>query len=290
VDFTTAWSGGAFLLERTTCGMTISTSSKKTPRHYPTQLELFHQCRRRYLLKVVERRAVSEPFSPALAKGIAAHDVLKVCGNELRATASVPADLRPLVKARLSIREYLTDLSWSHDVDEVVEWIKFGLSHIDPYATILGVELFLDRTFRPDSGSAPLALGIVVDLLLLRTDETGERFLEVIDYKTGKRMEDQTFAPVMARFALKRIIDRHLPGVAFPSVVFTELYLAQGAVRSQELTFPTVLAKWEEVNSTISAITSEKAWAPKPSPLCRWCPFNGNGCTPESAEDSGDLW
>jgi hypothetical protein len=270
--------------------MSASTFSTKTPRHYPTQLELFQQCRRRYLLKVVERRPVSEPFSPSLAKGIVAHEVLKLCGNELKATASLPSDLRSLVALRLPIEEYLTDLSWNHDVDEVVDWLKFALSYIDPYATILGVELFLDRTFRPEDGSAPAALGIVIDLLLLRMDERDEKYLEVIDYKTGKRINDPAFAPVMARFALKRLIDLHLPGNTFAPVVFTELYLSTHAIRSRELTLSTCLTQWEEITRTVSAISAEEDWPPHPSPLCRWCPFNGNGCSPNSHDVSGELW
>ena len=270
--------------------MAASTFSNKSPRHYPTQLELFHQCRRRYLLKVVERRSREEPFNPSLAKGIVTHDVLKLCGSELKSTASLPADLRSLVAPRLSREQYLTDLSWENDVSEIVEWVKFGLTYIDPYASILGVELFLDRTYRSEDCSAPVALGVVVDLLLLRTDKNGNRFLEVIDYKTGKHMEEPTFASVMARFALKRLIDRHLPGDLFAPVVFTQLYLTKRLHRSQELTPPECLAGWEVITRTIAAIEAEEEWAPNPSPLCQWCTFNGNGCSPEAPDTNGDLW
>jgi hypothetical protein len=270
--------------------MSASTVSTKSPRHYPTQLELFHQCRRRYLLKVVERRPLEEPFNPSLAKGIVAHDVLKFCGSELKSTASLPADLRSLVAPRLPREQYLTDLSWENDVSEVVEWVKFGLTYIDPYASILGVELFLDRTYRSEDRLTPVAVGVVVDLLLLRTDENGDRFLEVIDFKTGKHMDELTFAPVMARFALKRLIDRYLPGESFASVVFTALYLAKRLHRSQELTLPACLSGWEETTKTIAAIEAEEVWSPNPSPLCRWCPFNGNGCNPDGPEVGADLW
>lgn len=58
--------------------MAILTPSQKPARCYPSQLELFQQCRRRFFLKVVERRPVDEPFSPALHKGKVAHEVLKM--------------------------------------------------------------------------------------------------------------------------------------------------------------------------------------------------------------------
>lgn len=265
-------------------------SPAPTRRLYPTQLELFQQCRRRYHLKVVQRRPVDQPFSSALAKGNVAHEVLKICGREWMASASMPADLRALVAPRLPRLHYASSAAWEADVAEVVGWVTYALSSLDPYATILGVELFLDRTFRPDNDSAPTPLGAVIDLLLLRTDSNGAKFLEIVDYKTGKHLDGSLFAPVISRFVLKRLIAKHLPGDTFAPVVFTELYLAKQQVRSSEMTLERCLADWAEVKRTLADIAVESTWAPTPSPLCDWCPFNGNGCVPSSEEPGIGLW
>ncbi len=259
--------------------------------HYPSQIKLFGECRRRYRLKVVERRKVDEPFSPGLEKGRVAHDVLKLCGAEWMLSGGMPADLRSLVAGRLPRDEYPADAAWEADVAEVVEWVKFGLSYLDPYATVLGVELFLRRSYRPDDGADPVPLGVVVDIVLLRTDDHGERFIEVVDYKTGKHFEDEGVAPVVTRFALKPLIAKHLPGEGFAPVVYTELYLAKRVPRTQELTLPACLEGWEEVKRTVAQIEAEEVWAPTPSPLWQWCPFNGNGCWPDTADgESDDIW
>jgi hypothetical protein len=272
--------------------MAIATPSQKTPRRYATQLELFQQCPRRYFHKVVERRAVDEAFSFALHKGKVAHEVLKLCGIELRDTCTVPADLRPLVATRLPRAMYPSDAAWEADVTEVVQWIKYGLAYLDPYATILGVELFQDRTYRSPASDTAVSLGAVIDLVLLRTDANGERFVEVVDYKTGRNLDQSRFAPVITRFVLKPLLAQHFPGKEFASVVFTELYLAQRFPRSRELTLPACLEAWEHVTQTIATIEAEQTWEPNPSPLCQWCPFNGHGCqaAQTAAEDSSSLW
>ena len=98
------------------------------------------------------------------------------------------------------------------------------------------------------------------------------------------------FAPVNSRFVVKRLIKAHLPGESFAPVVFTQLYLARRHVRTSKMTLERCLADWEEVTRTLAAITTESAWAPTPSPLCEWCPFNGNGCEPMREEENQGLW
>ena len=73
-------------------------------------------------------------------------------------------------------------------------------------------------------------------------------------------------------------------------MVFTELYVAKRHVRTSELTLERCLADWEEVKRTLAAIAAESTWAPTPSPLCEWCPFNGNGREPTREVQNLSLW
>ena len=52
-------------------------------RLYPSHLEKFQQCRRRYSLQMEERRPSQARVALALTKGNVAHEVLKICGNRM---------------------------------------------------------------------------------------------------------------------------------------------------------------------------------------------------------------
>jgi hypothetical protein len=261
--------------------------------HYPSQLKLFTECRRRYLLKVVERRRIDEPFSPALAKGKAAHSVLKLCADQLMGTpAGCPADLRSLVESHLPREPYPSELTWRADVKEIVAWVKYGLSYIDPDATILGSELFLKREHAADEEIDAFSVGAVLDLVLLRRDDEGEPFLEVVDYKSGRSGWANPLSAVITRFVLKRLITRHLSAGRFGRVVYTELYLAERAPRHLEIDLQLCLERWDEVKHLVAEIGAETAFPPSPSPLCRFCCYNGAGCFPgeDDTADDGELW
>jgi len=107
----------------------------------------------------------------------------------------MPAHLHSLVAPRLPRVTYPPQATWETSVSEIVESVTYGLCYFDPFATILGVEQFLDRTFHPDDGFPPIPLGVVIDLLLLRTDSKGAKFIEIIDYKSGKHLDASLFPP-----------------------------------------------------------------------------------------------
>ncbi len=261
--------------------------------HYPSNLRLFAECRRHYLFKVVERRGVDEPFSTALAKGKIVHDVLKICATQLMHDApSLPANLYALVEPRLPREQYPSALTWKSDVEEVVRWLKYALSYLDSNAIVVGAELFLSREFAGDDACAGFPIGAVLDLVLLRRDLEDEPYLEVVDYKSGRSGWEDPLAPIIARFVLKGLISRHLPAGRFGRVVYTELFLAERTPRFLELELQLCLERWEEVKLRVAEIAREEEFPPFPSPRCRFCPYNGNGCLAgfSEPEDDGELW
>ena len=168
---------------------------------------------------------------------------------------------------------------------EIVGWVKYGLSYIDPAAVILGAELFLKREYPGDDEIDAFPVGAVLDLVLLRRDDQDEPFLEVIDYKSGRSAWGNPLAPVIARFVLKQLIAKHLPAGCFGRVVYTELYVSEHVPRHLELDLPLCLERWEEVKRLVAEIGTEDEFPPSPSPWCRFCPFNGNGRL--AGEDEG---
>jgi hypothetical protein len=272
--------------------MTTASHASLQP-HYPSQLKLFGDCRRRYLLKVVERRQVVEPFSPALEKGKVAHAVLKLCAARIMHDSDASlADLGMLVAARLPREPYPSTPSWQSDVDEISAWVTYGLAQLDAAATMLGAELFLRRAYAGDAACEPFSLGAVLDLVLLRRGGDGTPYLEVVDYKSGRNRWRDPLAPVVVRFVLKPLIRQNLPSDEFGRVVYTELYLAQQFARRLELERPLCLERWETIKQLIMEIRAERVFPPSPSPLCQFCPYDGNGCLANviEAADREEMW
>ena len=202
----------------------------------------------------------------------------------------MPADLQSLVAPRLPRAEYPSAADGRAMWREVVEWVKYGLSYLDPYATILGVERFLDRTYYPEDGSGPIPVG------------RGHRLAPAADRQQrqtihrDRRLQDrQTPRWVIVRSGLfpvrpETAVDATLPGEGFAPVDVHRAVCRQAACPHSELTLERCLADWEEVKRTLAAIAAESTWAPTPSPLCEWCPFNGNGCEPTREEENLSLW
>lgn len=259
---------------------------------YPSHLKLFSECRRRFLYKIVERRRVEEPPSVALAKGNAVHSILKASLKSLMLpNPRLPLDLEGLVRGRLPLELYRSESIRQADVAEVTAWLKSAYSYLGPSDEVLGVEQFLRRRYPGDEFCEPFEAAALVDLVLLRGAPDGEPYVELIDWKTGRSGWEDPLAPVMARFVAKPLIARGLPGARNPRVVFTWNYLAEQDRVSLELDLGTCAERWEEVKRSVSEIHSEERWEPSPSPLCGFCPFNGNGCDAAMTQpDDGQLW
>jgi hypothetical protein len=271
--------------------MTVQKQSNLGP-IYPSHIKLFTECHRRFLWKVVERRRVEEPYSPALAKGNAAHKVLKFCMSALtHPEPRLPMDIAGLVRGQLPPERYPSSLDREIDVAEVTTWVKHGLAYLGPYDDVLGAELFLRRQYQGDDSCAPFEAAALVDLVLLRASDDGERYIELVDWKTGRSGWEDPLAPVIARFVAKSLFAQHLPGVQTPQVVYTWLYLAEAEPVRLVLDIGLCAERWEEVKRMIGEIRDEEDWLPSPSPLCRFCPFNGNDCNAASAPpEDGEDW
>src|SRR5689334_7324008 len=96
--------------------------------HYPSHFALWTTCRRRYRLKVIERRRVAEPCSAPLEKGRVAHAVLKRCADHLMTIPpSCPANLHDLVASLLPRAPYPSETAWWADIEVIVGWVKCAL-------------------------------------------------------------------------------------------------------------------------------------------------------------------
>ena len=254
--------------------------SPRMPVFYPSQLALFQQCPERYYHKYIERHRVKEPFSPALARGIAAHRVLAACFEEYRQAQTFPTNLRERIEASLPRLQYPDERSWRGEVDTVLDQVKFGLMQFDGTAEVLAVEGAFDFPYPGNGDCPPFTLRAKVDLVLRHADGG----LEHIDHKTGRGQEIDTLQNVAARI----VVRQQFPEPA-PYVRSTTLFLASQSSRSDELTRVQVQETWREIKALARGTLEAKAWPPVRSTLCEFCPFYGNGCSLDPAQGDGDA-
>lgn len=260
--------------------MNTAPSRSRLPVFYPSHLNLYRQCPEKYFHKYVERRRVQEPFSPALAKGIVAHAILAACFDEYRCQRSLPTDLRARIAAQLPRLPYPDGHAWNLDVEAVLGHVQFALMEFEGTARVLATEGTYDYPYRGGSDCPPFILRVKVDRVLYH-DDAG---LEHSDYKTGARQEVDPIQNVASR-----IVVRHNFHDEYAYIRSSTLFLASRSTRSEELTREQVQETWREIKQIVNAILAVKAWPPKRSTLCEWCPFYGNGCSLDPVEGEGDA-
>ncbi len=159
---------------------------------YPKQINLFLQCRERYFHERIERQKIDQPFSPALSKGIALHQILNDAAVEYRRQGTVPANLRERAEALVPRSPYPSDLAWCADVESVVEQVKFGIAYLDGEASVLASEATYQYPYQRGRDCPPFVLAAKVDLVLLRHDIEGQPYLDVVDFKSGASLKADT--------------------------------------------------------------------------------------------------
>ncbi len=254
--------------ERTTPVKSIA--GARRPVFYPTQLSVYTQCPERYLRKYVERRRVEEGFSPALAKGQAAHTILAECFDLYRCKGAFPTNLRDRAEYYLPRGPYPHDRAWLHDVASIVDQVEFGLISFDRSAEVLAIEDAYEYAYPGSAGCPLFVLRAKVDRVIRYQDGA----IEHADYKTGNGTYTDPIQNVVSRI----VVGQHFRG-EYTAVRSSTVFLAGQAVRVDELTREQVQEVWQQIKQTVRAITSGDDWQPRRSSLCEWCPFYGNGCS-----------
>ena len=256
----------------------------RLPIFYPKHISLYRQCPERYFHEYVERRRYDQAIGPALAKGIAAHEVLGGVALAYeraiadRHAAALPIDLLPRVEGALRRDPYPSEAAWRLEVASLVEEVKYGVSLLDGEARVLASEATFQYPYERAEACPPFVLAAKVDLVLLRRDADGEPYLDVVDFKSGKSLKADPIQELAARIVVKQNAASRF-GVEFAYVQSTTVYLGACATRSVVLDRDECGRRWQEVKAIVAAIIAGANWHPNPSPLCEWCPFFNDCCS-----------
>lgn len=189
----------------------------------------------------------------------------------MRATAALPRD------------GYPDERAWAEDVAAVLAQVEVGLRHLATGRRVLAVEAFLRYPYRGDAATPPFVLGATADVILEGVDDRDERFLEVIDWKTGRGRG----VDLVQELALRIVAKHTYKGYAY--IVSTTAFLAEDATWSIVRDDVSCRRIWGELKATVAAIEREERWEPQPGTKCLWCPYFQNGCALDRTEGAGDI-
>lgn len=241
--------------------MRESRPSSRLPLYSPSGLALY-ACPQRYFLQKIVHHPADEAFSPALARGKAIHRVLEACGHALRRGEEPPGNLEARVAAALPRDGYPDERAWTEDAAAALAQVAVGVRHLTAGRRVLAVEAFLRYPYRGDGATPPFVLGATADVILEGVDDRDERFLEVIDWKTGRGRG----VDLLQELALRIVAKHTYRGYAY--IVSTTAFLAEDATWSIVRDDVSCRRIWGEMKATVAAIEAEERWEPRASTRC----------------------
>lgn len=246
----------------------------------PTNLGEYRDCPRKFRLDHIDRIRGPWRYEEHFAVGRAVHRLLADVARRLRVRATLPtgAALVHLAADMIPRDHYPSADAYGAVIRKVVVDVEAGIRYLigDPDSAIFLYESTLKRPYvRGDR----LRLSFRVDVARWTADADADgEFIEIIDYKTGKRRDDDEL-PVFARFVINPLLEER--ECCWPwntRVRFTYVWLDAGESIGMDLDAERCRRPWRTISTRIEQLFVETEWAPRPSALCKWCRFYRVAC------------
>lgn len=247
----------------------------------PTVLNNYRNCAYRARLQYVDK--VPEPFvyNVFLRKGRIAHHALQRIAQALsRGQEPIGDDeVMQMARIRLPPQEFPSEEARMAEARDIVRWVQVGRTHIERFtdATWHVIEKTLRRQWPLVPGVAPYTLMARPDVVVSRSEATGRRVFDIVDYKTGKRRPDD-MPPVIMRFVARDLLRDCVDDASAATVRFTWLWLDTGEQDKRDLSVEFCNDAWREIETDLRRLVRETEWRPTPSFLCRYCPYHETVC------------
>ena len=260
------------------------------PRRWPrdrsisvTALENYRRCPMSVRLQYVEKVVAPWRYNLAFNKGRAAHLILKrIADAHTYSREAIDEDeMQRMALLHLPRQNFPTEDEWRRQARDVVRGASYGRRYLDRIPKgrdhYLVVEKNQRRGWAITPGQAPYTIMARPDVVVKREDDDGAPLIEIIDYKTGK-VEPQPEPPVLMRFVVRDLLERHAGRASDAHVRFTYLWLDAAERTRVDLSLEHCHDQWTGISRTLENLAGETAWQPRPSRFCRSCPYYQNAC------------
>lgn len=248
----------------------------------PTALKSYNRCPHRVRLRYLEKVPEPKSFSVNLSKGRITHDLLAMSAKRIvQGLGDLDDDwFYQNACRRLPRWEFPSDEALASHARHIADWVGWVLRYLDRTAVYLRIEKGEHRDLPWGPAGARLTLATRPDLVLLRTDDTGEPYIDVIDYKTGRQGADtpDDLVPVFMRYALTEFLKTVVEDTQAIRMQFTWLWLETGEAEVTDLSLDASLAAWASLTDNVARLMAEREWPAQPSGGCHYCPYNGDAC------------
>ncbi len=210
-----------------------------------------------------------------MEEGKIAHGILADAAKRLRSRVPLRAseDILAWIRRGLPRHRFPSEAAHEASVRKIERWVRYGLEHLDPEARFLNIENPRSRSFPMESVNARLTISTRPDLILLRLDEDGAPFVDIVDYKTGSVWVD-AIAPITMRFVFKEVLQKVSADTLNLPVRFTYVFLEHGETEVIPLTPAYCETAWNDVLALSERLVLEREWPARPSNFCHYCQYH----------------
>jgi CRISPR/Cas system-associated exonuclease Cas4 (RecB family) len=262
-----------------------STKQTKLRTFFPKQLSTFERCPEQFYFEFVEKRPKPVmPFNAPRERGRVIHNIFNGIAAEFSKNGERPTNQFDRASAALDREHYSTEEEWLSDVQIIVKEVEFGLGVFDDKAQILASENSFEYPHKQDDDCPSFVLGAKPDLVMLRCDDDGLLYFDIVDFKTGKGWSD-SIQEIATRIVVKRNAKRFR--APFNFICNTTVRTGVSDIDSKVLDPDDCAYRWQHIKDLVKEIAQRYDWPPKKNWSCKTCPYRECGCTlsPDEFDD-----
>ena len=254
----------------------------------PSSLKSYSQCASRVKMQYLQNLEPPEEWVRHFGLGNATHSALGTIAQQIKVGIEPIGEeqIRLLCGMHLPLKEYPTEEAREADIRDVLLWVKRGREWLEKLDVDdwLVIEQKRRRHVPLFPAQSSYELLTKPDLIIRQTDEHGEPYFHVIDWKTGAVYEEPD-VPVITRYVIRRELQDWTGNATAANMVFSWYWLRENYRKEIDLSAEHCNQHWPSVVQQMEDLATESEWIATPGWYCRYCKFYQNFCPEEIPPD-----